>query len=312
MRDFTFTIYKKLLSELLAEEYEFLTFCDFIQTQDKNRKKTILRHDVDKKIENALEIAQIENEMGIKSSFYFRYSKAVFDPEIIEKISNLEHEIGYHYENLSVVARGKRQGASGQKEEERRQKIEYRRKNIEEKNNELKNHIYERAIEDFKNNLEKFRKLYPVKTISMHGSPLSRWDNRKLWEKYDYRDFGIIGEPYFDVDFDEVLYLTDTGRRWDGGRFNVRDKAQGERQEARGKIELKHPNTQNFTLKTEHSFHSTFDIIRAAEEGWLPDKMMINLHPQRWNDKFIPWVWELVSQNTKNLIKRYFFVGKSN
>ena len=27
----------------------------------------------------------------------------------------------------------------------------------------------------------------------------------ELWEKYDYRDYGIIGEPYFDIDFDEVF-----------------------------------------------------------------------------------------------------------
>ncbi|MBC8179929.1 hypothetical protein H8E88_02285 [candidate division KSB1 bacterium] len=49
------------------------------------------------------------------------------------------------------------------------------------------------TIEDFRSNLEMLRKLYPVKTICMHGSPLSKYDNRLLWEKYDYRDYGIIG-----------------------------------------------------------------------------------------------------------------------
>ena len=42
------------------------------------------------------------------------------------------------------------------------------------------------AIDDFRLNLEKLRKLYPVKTICMHGSPFSKWDNRDLWKKYDY------------------------------------------------------------------------------------------------------------------------------
>jgi len=37
-------------------------------------------------------------------------------------------------------------------------------------------------------------------------------------------------EPYFDVDFKEVLYLTDTGRRWDGDAFNIRDKVGEERE----------------------------------------------------------------------------------
>jgi len=80
------------------------------------------------------------------------------------------------------------------------------------------------AIRDFEWNLEKLRKFYPVKTICMHGSPLSKYDNRKLWEKYDYRDYGIIDEPYFDIDFNVVFYLTDTGRRWDGDSVSVRDK----------------------------------------------------------------------------------------
>ena len=43
---------------------------------------------------------------------------------------------------------------------------------------------------NFKENLEKFRKVYLVKTICMHGSPLSKYDNRLIWEKYDYRDLG--------------------------------------------------------------------------------------------------------------------------
>ena len=34
----------------------------------------------------------------------------------------------------------------------------------------------------------------------------------------------MIGEPYCDVHFDEVFYLTDTGRRWDGWKALVRNK----------------------------------------------------------------------------------------
>ena len=48
------------------------------------------------------------------------------------------------------------------------------------------------------------------------GSPIPRGE-----------DYGIIAEPYFDLDFDEVFYLTDTGRRWDGDDVSVRDKVEG-------------------------------------------------------------------------------------
>ena len=77
-----------------------------------------------------------------------------------------------------------------------------------------------------------------VKTICMHGSPLSKWDNRDLWKKYDYRDFGIIAEPYFDLDFDEVFYLTDTGRSWNNSKASVRDKVEGTEVGGRGKTEV--------------------------------------------------------------------------
>lgn len=56
---------------------------------------------------------------------------------------------------------------------------------------------------------------------------MSKWDNRLLWKSDVYRGFGLIDEPYFDLNFNIVLYLTDTGRRWDGHVVSVRDKIQG-------------------------------------------------------------------------------------
>ena len=40
--------------------------------------------------------------------------------------------------------------------------------------------LFELAIDDFQLNLEKLRKLYPVKTVCMHGSPLSKISNLDL------------------------------------------------------------------------------------------------------------------------------------
>ena len=121
----------------------------------------------------------------------------------------------------------------------------------------------------------------------MHGSPRSSFDNKALWKKYNYRDYGIIGEPYFDIDFGEVFYLTDTGRMWDGEKMSIRDKVQG-------------------LEKNKFSFHSTQEIIFAAGKDQLPDKIMFTFHPQRWNDSFVPWTKELVMQNIKNQVKKYY------
>jgi hypothetical protein len=139
---------------------------------------------------------------------------------------------------------------------------------------EFRDKLFELAIDDFRLNLEKLRELYPVKTICMHGSPLSKYDNRLIWDKYDYRDYGIIGEPYFDVDFEEVLYLTDTGRRWDGDRVSVRDKVYDEKVRGLEGEKFRNGNSLAQSRKGAEKrqkkfkdlrFRSTFDIIEAVE-----------------------------------------------
>jgi hypothetical protein len=61
----------------------------------------ILRHDVDSRPGMALKMAELENRKDICSTYYFRFTKNIFDPGIIRRVSDLGHEIGYHYEVLS-------------------------------------------------------------------------------------------------------------------------------------------------------------------------------------------------------------------
>jgi hypothetical protein len=136
----------------------------------------------------------------------------------------------------------------------------------------------------FRRNLSLLRNLYPVRTICMHGSPLSKWDNRYLWQHYNYRDFGIVGEPYFDVDFNDVCYLTDTGRSWNDVGSSMRDTVKNAAHSCR--------------------FEYTSDIIDALQYHDSPNRLMFNIHPQRWRDHYIPWFRELIWQNTKNIGKR--------
>ena len=198
----------------------------------------------------------------------FRFEK------IIKEIVGLGHEVGYHYENMDT--------AFG-KIKDKRPKAKVKRGNKE------YDQLLDLAYDDFRYNLDKLRKLVEVKTICMHGSPRSKYDNKAIWDKYDYKSLGIIGEPYFDVNFNEVFYLTDTGRRWDGWNTSVRDKVP----------------QQEVWIKKGLVFHTTDDIIKAANENRLLDKIMFTFHPQRWNDKISPWMKELVLQNIKNQVKKF-------
>lgn len=258
--DFTLRIYRKLLCALQQKGYNFLTFeqyCMLLPSQRPERF-VILRHDVDLKAKNSLATAQMEHELGISASYYFRVVPQSNKPEIIRAIAELGHEIGYHYEDMTIA------------------------------NGDVKN-----AYEHFTQQLAYFRQFYPVRTICMHGAPTSQWDGRDLWEHYDYKQLGIVGEPYFDVDFSKVFYLTDTGRRWDGYKVSVRDKI---------------PLYQDQWTEQDLVYRRTQAIIRAVKEDRLPPRIMITTHPQRWNSRPIPWLMELVLQTIKNAIKRLFLV----
>ena len=257
--DFTLEIYRELLCALRQKGYQFLTFEQYCQLKASLPKKfIILRHDVDLKAKNSLQTAQVEHELGVQASYYFRVVPQSNQPEIIRAIADLGHEIGYHYEDMTLA-----------------------------------NGDVEMAMTHFQEQLAYFRQFYPVRTICMHGAPTSQWDGRDLWKYNDYRGLGILGEPYFDVDFSQVFYLTDTGRCWDGYKVSVRDKI---------------PMYQDQWTEQGLVYHSTNDIIEAVDMSTLPLRIMMTTHPQRWTDKPGAWAKELILQSVKNLVKRLFFV----
>ncbi|WP_052649334.1 hypothetical protein [Sanguibacteroides justesenii] len=261
--DFTLKIYRELLVTLQNKGYRFLRYEDYcieersLLVDGKSRLWVILRHDVDELPSNALKMAKIENGLGIKATYYFRTVKHSNNPEVIRTIARLGHEIGYHYEDLAL-AKG---------------------------NVEL-------AQQSFKENLEYFRSFYPVKTVCMHGSSTSEYDNRLLWGDCSFGDFDLLGEPYLTTDFEKIFYLTDTGYAWDGGKYAVRDIVEN-------KFELK--------------FHSTRDIINTVQKGDFPDRIFILAHTL-WTDRF--WLWvslhvrEFVRNRIKNIARKNIIVKR--
>jgi len=230
-RDFTLQKYRQLLNSLIKAGYEFQTFRAFIESPKE--RVVVLRHDVDLRNWAALRLAKLEYSFGISSTYYFRTTRQSYSPKIIRQIVKMEHEIGYHYEDL-VINDGN----------------------------------YDKAIESFQGNLSLFREFYPVVSICMHGSSGSPYDNRDLWKKFRLEDFGLVGEPYLTVDYNKVLYLTDTGRCWDGHKVSLRDKVES-----------------NY----DFSFHSTNDIIDSVNS--LPDKVLITAHPEQWTNNILEWLF---------------------
>lgn len=239
-----------MLHVLLSNGYTVIPFIDYLKSELKENKLAIIRHDVDKSPHNSYKTAKLENEMGVNTSYYFRIVRSSYDKRIISSISELGHEIGYHYEDLAITK------------------------------GDVK-----KAIGLFDKNLNKFREICEIKTICMHGSPLSKYDNRALWENFDYRDNGVVGEPYFDVDYDQFAYFTDTGRSWLDNGYVIRDNV--------------NETNSNYKIKTTHK------LIQSINKDQLPAKLFITTHPQRWTDNNFKWMIEFISQNLKNVLKKH-------
>ena len=236
-----------LLKTFLVNQYNINFSIKNVLNSELSEKNIFLRHDIDKNPQNALRIALIEHELGIHGTYYFRIHPKVFKPKIIKEIARMGHQIGYHYEDFTKY-HGKP----------------------------------EKAISSFEKNLANLREIIPITTICMDGRPLSKYNNLDLWKFYDYKSYGIDFEPYLDIDFNKVLYITDTGRGWNLLKYNVRDKVR---------------NPFNYHDKT------TIEIIKDIEENKLPNLLMITIHPQRWHNNLFLWVKELFIQNLKNFIK---------
>ncbi|GAB3961737.1 hypothetical protein GCM10028805_61300 [Spirosoma harenae] len=250
--DFTIDMYIKLLQSFHHKGYSFVSFEKFLTTD--LHKSVILRHDVDSKPENSLKFARIQSQKNITGVYYFRATPPSWNERIIREISEMGHEVGYHYECLTTC----------------------------------KGNVAH-AIQDFEKNLNALRRLAPVSTICMHGSPTSKYDSRDIWKTHSYRDFGIIGEPYLDVNFNKVAYLTDTGRRWNGNKVSVRDKVDS---------------------SLPYSFKSTCTMISTLMNNEFPEQIMCTFHPQRWSSNPVDWMKELVLQSLKNVVKQYLYVDK--
>ncbi|MEE1090506.1 MAG: hypothetical protein UH103_03655, partial [Paludibacteraceae bacterium] len=127
--DFTIKKYKELISALKDAGYEFVTYAEYCEGLRAD-KLVVMRHDVDMSVERARRLAEVENEMGVKASYYFR-EKFIGDDVVC--IASLGHEVGYHYEEL-VTEKGD----------------------------------VERAYVRFMRNVCALRELVDVKTITMH------------------------------------------------------------------------------------------------------------------------------------------------
>jgi hypothetical protein len=246
LKNMDFTIHKfRTLCEVVASNYPTITMADYFEG-NKPDKFILMRHDVDRMPGHALATAKIEHELGIRSTYYFRAIKNTFKPDIMKQIEAMGHEVGYHYEDLSVA-----------------------------------NGDHEKAIQLFASNLKEFREVCDIRTICMHGRPLSKHDNRDMWKKNDFKDFGLKGETYLSAGSD-LNYFSDTGRTW-GQKNSLRDFM---------------PN------KTEKLVANTTDDLSNLIKSGNINNFYILTHPERWSMNTSDWSLYYGMDMTVNIVKK--------
>lgn len=187
MPDFTLNRYGELIDGLR----EFIgPLCGVLRWHREGLKNGVLvRHDVDRKPTNALAMAQLEEKKGVYTTYYFRVVGSAFNKDVIREVAALGHEVGYHYEDLTL-ARGD----------------------------------IARAHALFREHLDWLRELAPINTVAMHGSPLSRHNNADMWRQGELAAYGLQADAFLSLDYAGMPYFTDTGRSWSAGATNLRDK----------------------------------------------------------------------------------------
>lgn len=98
--DFTYKGYEKMIDLLNRNKYEY---CGY-ENYKESKRPVILRHDVDMSIEAAVKMAEFENRLDVKSTYFILIStdfynlKSKKNTEKVRRIKSLGHEIGLHFD----------------------------------------------------------------------------------------------------------------------------------------------------------------------------------------------------------------------
>jgi hypothetical protein len=253
--DYTIRKYDQLCQEIKKAGYNSLTMSEFfrnIQSFQLDCRKIVIRHDVDRQPANALRMAEIESQHDIKASYYFRVPHTL-NKEIIRAIYCFGHEVSLHYECVDK--------AKGD---------------------------FEKAAQIMQDELKLFEEIATPLTVSMHGNPSTKFDNRDMWKHAALEDFGLIGEVYLTMDFEKVLYYSDTGRTWEDGKHNIKDII---------------PENMK-SVSDKPVLRTTDDLISLIK--CEKRNLYLLIHPERWSSSYPAWINAFVRDTVFNFGKLCF------
>jgi hypothetical protein len=95
--------YRRFLLDAQRHGYRLVSLERWVRDPDDDLARTlILRHDIDQHPRSALAMARVERELGVRSSWYFRWRTA--HPTVVDSLKSSGCEVGLHYETLTRKA----------------------------------------------------------------------------------------------------------------------------------------------------------------------------------------------------------------
>lgn len=100
---FTYDSYISLIVALRKNNYSFTDY----NVCDNHEKCVILRHDVDTSLDKAVQLANLEAELGVKSTYFLLLSSELYNvmandsQKKIKEIQKAGHDIGLHFDELN-------------------------------------------------------------------------------------------------------------------------------------------------------------------------------------------------------------------
>jgi len=176
--DFSYRHYREILNLFKKKGYN-LSF--FSEKPSKKTKNVYLRHDIDISLKKALQLAKIEYQCGVYSTYFIRFSSPfynIFDlnrAKIIEEIINSGHQLGLHFDGGILKSK-----------------------------NLTKAKVEKEVLKQLKT-IKNYFKISPI--ISFHRPP-------KFTLSLSFKKFINAYEPIF---FNEIKYLSDSKGNWREG-----------------------------------------------------------------------------------------------
>ena len=106
--EFTYQAYRDMLNLLREQQYAFRQYHNYADCP----RCVILRHDIDNSLEQAVNLAQVEAEAGVASTYFVLLRTDFYNIassaglRAVRRIQSLGHEIGLHFDETACESSG--------------------------------------------------------------------------------------------------------------------------------------------------------------------------------------------------------------